>query len=194
MIEKILNMGDDGSIAKTLETFIHHTERSLPGGFTYLHLSNVEDLSAEKCLKTTSQDTEFRLYINESERISGVQVLHHGYLPSECLSRLAGLHISTFSGLSSAEDLLTFLQQPKFLAVFHEGFHKLRRQIRAELLGREDSGKLIGEIVLNPEREETERMAGLRETWEERNFSRDVEERLREFLKTHKQELPCYKI
>ena len=194
MIEKILNMGDDGSIAKTLETFIHHTERSLPGGFTYLHLSNVEDLSAEKCLKTTSQDTEFRLYINESERISGVQVLHHGYLPSECLSRLAGLHISTFSGLSSAEDLLTFLQQPKFLAVFHEGFHKLRRQIRAKLLGREDSGKLIGEIVLNPEREETERMAGLRETWEERNFSRDVEERLREFLKTHKQELPCYKI
>ena len=67
-------------------------------------------------------------------------------------------------------------------------------QIRAKLLGREDSGALIGEIVLNPEREEAERMAGLRETWEERNFSRDVEERLRRFLETHKQELPCYKI
>ena len=196
LIEKILNIekDNDSSGSMVLETFKHHTERTLPGGFTYLHLSNLEDLSRENCIKTTSKDTEFTLYINDSERISGVQLLHHGYLPSECLSRLAGLHISTFPGLSSAEDLLTFLQQPKFLAVFHEGFHALRRQIRAKLLGREDSGALIGEIVLNPEREEAERMAGLRETWEERNFSRDVEERLRRFLETHKQELPCYKI
>ena len=195
MLDQILIHGDsETECTKILSVFLHHTERRLPGGFTYLHLSNVKNLSSEKCVKTTSQETEFKLYINESDKISGLQLLHHGYLPTDNLSRLAGLHISTLPGLNNAEDLLTFFQQPKFLAVFHEGFQDLRRQIRARLLGREDSCVLVGEIVLNPERGETERMAGLWKTWEERRFARDVEDRLRSFLETHKQELPFYKI
>ena len=56
----------------------------------------------------------------------------------------------------------------------------------------QDSGALVGEIVLNPEREEAERLARLREAWEERRFSREVEDRLRRFIRSHNQKLQGY--
>ena len=59
---------------------------------------------------------------------------------------------------------------------------------------RQDSGSLIGEIVLNPEREEEERILRLRETWEEKQFARDVETKLRSFIEKHRMELIQYKI
>ena len=49
-----------------------------------------------------------------------------------------------------------------------------------------------GEIVLNPEREEAERLARLREALEERRFSREVEDRLRRFIRSHNQKLQGY--
>ena len=52
----------------------------------------------------------------------------------------------------------------------------------------------MGEIVLNPEREEAERLARLREAWEERRFSREVEDRLRRFIRSHSQELQVYSV
>ena len=83
------------------------------------------------------RDGEFKLFINSSDKICGVHLLHHGYLATDNLARLAGLHVSTFPGLDTAEDLAAFFQQPKFQAVFHEDFHNLRRQIRAAVLGRQ---------------------------------------------------------
>ena len=69
-----------------------------------------------------------------------------------------------------------------------------RRKIRAALLARDDSGSLIGEIVLNPERDETERLSRLHETWQSRNFAKDVETKVKAFIEQNKHDLPCYKI
>ena len=95
------------------------------------------------------RDGEFKLFINSSDKICGVHLLHHGYLATDNLARLAGLHVSTFPGLDTAEDLAAFFQQPKFQAVFHEDFHNLRRQIRAAVLGRQvDSRYGLSGLVL----------------------------------------------
>ena len=48
--------------------------------------------------------------------------------------------------------------------------------------------------MLNPEREEEERISRLRETWEEKQFARDVETKLRSFIEKHKMELLQYNI
>ena len=48
--------------------------------------------------------------------------------------------------------------------------------------------------MLNPEREEEERISRLRETWEEKQFARDVETKLRSFIEKHKIELLQYNI
>ena len=123
-----------------------------------------------------------------------LQVVYHGYLPTDNLARLCGLHTSTLPGLQEAEDIIMFLQQPKFSVVFHEGFQELRDTIRKAILGRGDSGSLVGEIVLNPERDENERMARLRQTWEEKMFPDEVKNNLKEFIEKFKLELPCYNV
>ena len=53
---------------------------------------------------------------------------------------------------------------------------------------------MIGDIVLNPEKDDEERMTKLRETWEEKMFSKLVEEKLKMFLQQNKEELNCYNI
>ena len=135
---------------------------------------------------------EVCLYVNPSEKISCLEVLYHGYIPAENLARLSNLHLTTLPGLEEAEDILQFLQQPKFISVFHEGFQELREQIRRSVLARADSGALIGEIVLNPERGEGERLERLRKTWREKLFEQEIKKNLRNFLEKYKAELPSY--
>ena len=76
--------------------------------------------------------------------------------------------------------------------MFHEGFQELREQIRRSVLARADSGALIGEIVLNPERGEAERLERLRKTWREKLFEQEIKRNLRNFIEKYKAELPSY--
>ena len=98
-----------------------HRECNLPGGFTYLFLAdhNVEAPQG-KCFTTSSKHGEFRLYLDHNEKISGIHCLFHGYLATENLVQLHGVHQLTFPGLEASEDLFIFFQQPKVLAVFHD--------------------------------------------------------------------------
>ena len=107
---------------------------------------------------------------------------------------LANTHISMFQGIEESGDLFEYFQQPKLSAVFHERFTDLRHKIRSSLLRCQHSGALIGDIVLNPEKDDEERMTKLRETWEEKMFSKLVEEKLKMFLQQNKEELNCYNI
>ena len=66
--------------------------------------------------------------------------------------------------------------------------------MRKALLNRQDSNCLIAEIVLNPDTRDNERINRLRSTWHSKKFSDDVEEKLRLFIKKHKDELPAYSI
>ena len=172
--------------------FRHHIQFQLPGGLSYLHLSNGEEPNTLKCIRTSVEAGAVGLYINPSEKISCLEVLYHGYIPAENLARLSNLHLSTLPGLEEAEDILQFLQQPRFIAVFHEAFQELREQIRRSVLARADSGALIGEIVLNPERGEEERLERLRRTWQEKMFQQEVKNNLRSFMEKYKAELPSY--
>ena len=172
--------------------FRHHVQFQLPGGLSYLHLSNGEDINSLRCIRTSVEAGEVGLYINPGEKISRLEVLYHGYIPAENLARLSNLHLATLPGLEEAEDILQFLQQPKFISVFHEGFQELREEIRRSVLARADSGALIGEIVLNPERGELERLERLRQTWQEKMFQQEIQVNLRNFLEKYKAELPSY--
>ena len=73
-------------------------------------------------------------------------------------------------------------------------FHALRREMRRAILSRQDSGSLIAEIVLNPEARDSERINKLRNTWHGKQFSQEVEERLRGFIKKYQEELPAYTV
>ena len=172
-----------------------HRERRLPGGYTYLLLdANDSSLSDNHVIHTSSENGEFKLYYNSWDKIVKIHCLYHGYFPTRNLAKLARLHVSIFPGIKEANDLFEFFQQPKWTAVFHEGFQDLRQKLRTALLHRQDSATLIGAIVLNPERDEDERMSKLRETWEEKKFSDEIENKLKSFLEQHKQELNCYNI
>ena len=101
--------------------FAVHRECQLPGGFTYLFLSDqILADHRQKYLTTSGKHGEFRLYFDQNEKISGIHCLFHGYLPTENLVQLRGVHRSTFPGLEESEDLFLFFQQPKVLAVFHD--------------------------------------------------------------------------
>ena len=178
---------DENNSSKSVK-FRHHIQFQLPGGLSYLHLSNGEDLNTLKCIRTSVEAGEVGLYVNSSEKISCLEVLYHGYIPAQNLARLSNLHLTTLPGLEEAEDILQFLQQPKFISVFHEGFQELREQIRRSVLARADSGALIGEIVLNPERGEAERLERLRKTWREKLFEQEIKGNLRNFLEKYKAE------
>ena len=172
--------------------FRQHIQFQLPGGLSYLHLSNGEDVNTLRAIRTSVEAGEAALYVNPSEKISSLEVLYHGYIPADNLARLSNLHLSTLPGLEEAEDILQFLQQPRFIAVYHEAFQELREQIRRSVLARADSGALIGEIVLNPERGEAERLERLRRTWQEKMFQQEVKNNLRSFIEKYKAELPSY--
>ena len=66
--------------------------------------------------------------------------------------------------------------------------------MRKAILCRPDSGSLIAEIVLNPEARDSERINKLRSTWHGKQFSQEVEERLRSFIKKYQEELPAYSV
>ena len=79
--------------------------------------------------------------------------------------------------------------------------------MREAVLGRGDSGSLVADIVLPAAREvaRMERVRSdlaptfklilqVRRTWSERDFSGEVEERLRAWVARHKEELPVYAI
>ena len=101
--------------------FSIHRECHLPGGYTYLYLQrNESDLDKLKRFKTSSKDGEFRLYVDQHDKISGLHCLFYGYLPTENLVQLCGIHLSTFPWLDEANDLFMFFQQPRVLAVFHD--------------------------------------------------------------------------
>ena len=184
-------VSEDDNSFKSVK-FSHHVELQLPGCLCYLSLSNGADLtnSQQKHIRSSSEAGDVILYIDEADKISGLEVLYHGYLPSENLARLNNLHVATLPGLEQAEDIVQFLQQPKFSPVFHEGFQELRDNIRKSILGRGDSGSLVGEIVLNPERGEEERLARLRQTWQEGMFTDEVKNNLKMFIEKYKEELP----
>ena len=87
--------------------------------------------------------------------------------------------------------------------------------MREAVLGRGDSGSLVADIVLPTSREvariervsfylenlslssrhtgaKLEQLAQVRRTWSERDFSGEVEARLRAWVARHKKELPVY--
>ena len=84
------------------------------------------DLSKLKCYKTISKEGIFKLYANSGDKICCLHILHHGYLPTQNLVRLANIHIATLPGIHESENLFAFFRQPKFLAVYHQDFHDLR--------------------------------------------------------------------
>ena len=183
-------LAEDDSSCRSVK-FPSHVELQLPGGLCYLSLTNHGDvLSSEKCLRSSSEAGEVALYINHEDKITGLEALYHGYLPTENLARINNLHVSTLPGLKQADDIIQFLQQPKFSPVFHEGFQELRERIRKSILSRADSGSLVGEIVLNPERSEEERLERLRHTWREKKFDEEIKNNLKIFMEKYQAELP----
>jgi hypothetical protein len=189
---------DDDDAEEDGEIFPVHLEAELPGGLTYLFLGTGATTQAK--LSTSSADTgEFRLGFDRRDRVSSLHCLARGYLPSQHLARLRGCPRSLLPGLAdSPPDLIAYFQQPPVLAIFHDGFPRLRREVRRAVLARPDSGALLADIVLGQagggQLREGLRLDRLRKVWTERDFSGEVEGRLRAWVGRHRKELPVYAV
>ena len=105
-------------------------EAQLPGGLSYLYLSTTADSPGSPAtLSSSGEGGECRVWCGPGGGITALQAVQPGYLPNENLARLAGTNLATFPGIHHSQDIIAFLQQPRFLAVFHDRYRKFSTRI-----------------------------------------------------------------
>ncbi|XP_004687196.1 PREDICTED: cilia- and flagella-associated protein 61 [Condylura cristata] len=187
----------------------------LPGSYHYLHIAKPaivtplevhraqSDFGLEIITGSAKNGTYFRLHINKYKMVETITCLSKKPFPVSNYIRLFGQHEQVLNNLcdrfdnNMVKDLYSYFTEPWCMALFHDRFIDLRRELRQILTSSEEEGlPSIEQLAHQIEDEEInlneKPRKYLKRVFEETIYKQKVEKSILDFLHYNKYHLPMY--
>ncbi|XP_054111250.2 cilia- and flagella-associated protein 61 isoform X2 [Callithrix jacchus] len=187
----------------------------LPGSYHYLHIAKPAiptpletqmaqpDYGLEIVTSSAENGTYFRIHINKYQMVETITCLSKEPFPTSNYICLFGQHEQLLNNLRARynenliTDLYSYFTEPWCLAIFHDRFIDLRKELRQILASKEEEALLsIEELAHQIEDEEinpTEKpRQNLKRVFEDSIYKTLVERRTLDYLRYNRHLLPMY--
>ncbi|XP_054551968.1 cilia- and flagella-associated protein 61 isoform X2 [Talpa occidentalis] len=187
----------------------------LPGSYHYLHVAKPaiviplevhraqSDFGLEIITGSAKNGTYFRIHINKYKMVETITCLSRKPFPVSNYIRLFGQHEQVLNNLCNRfdnnmiKDLYSYFTEPWCMALFHDRFIDLRKELRQILASNEEEGlPSIEQLAHQIEDEEInlneKPRKYLKRVFEETIYKQKVEKRILDYLHYNKYHLPMY--
>ncbi|XP_013367639.1 PREDICTED: cilia- and flagella-associated protein 61 isoform X1 [Chinchilla lanigera] len=186
----------------------------LPGSYHYLHITKPaittplevqkaqSDFGSEIVTGCAKSGTYFRIHINKYEMVEDITCLSHEPFPVSNYIRLFGQHEQALNDLCARynsdriTDLYSYFTEPWCMALLHDRFIDLRKELRQVLASEQEEGRpSIEQLARQIEEEEIslkEPRKYLRKVFQETIYRPLVEKSILDYLHYNRYHLPMY--
>ncbi|XP_049630284.1 cilia- and flagella-associated protein 61 [Suncus etruscus] len=187
----------------------------LPGSFHYLHIAKPaiptplevhrtqSDLGTEIVTGSANEGNYFRIHINKYRMVETITCLSKKPFPTSNYIRLFGQHEQVLNNLcgrfndNMIPDLYSFFEESWSMAIFHDRFIDLRKELRHILISSEDKTPLSMErVAFQIEDEEItlneKSRTYLKRVYEQSIYKSLVEKSILDYLHYNNYHLPMY--
>ncbi|XP_028612807.1 cilia- and flagella-associated protein 61 [Grammomys surdaster] len=187
----------------------------LPGSYHYLHISkpaiptpldlqrSQPDFGSEVVTGNAKKGTYFRLYINNYKLVEGITCFSKEPFPSSNYIRLFGQHEQVLNNLCTRfddkliPDLYSYFTEPWCMALFHDRFIDLKKELRQILISKQEEDKpTMEQIAYQLEEEEInlneKPQKYLQRVFEDSIYKSLLEKSILDYLHYNQYHLPMY--
>lgn len=187
----------------------------LPGSYHYLHISkpaiptpldlqrSQPDFGTDIVTGNAKRGTYFRLYINSYKLVEAITCLSKDPFPSSNYVRLFGQHEQVLNNLCTRfddrliPDLYSYFTEPWCMALFHDRFIDLKKELRQILISKQEEDKpTMEQLAYQLEEEEInlneKPQKYLQRVFEDSIYKSMLEKSILEYLHYNQYHLPMY--